>query len=198
MRSLRRILAGVALACLLVGFPGLTLASAPPATVKQPPSEFEGLIGCPFYWRDGHVTNVVLGTIDGGNLVRRETRGAFWRETVEGMSDTRFDGTIWTYFDTDEYVYYPDADIEDHPAFITGLMRVENPGGAWQGSFQGTYWPAGPFAEPMWFPVLLTGEGAYEGLTAILGMLFSEDPCGWQVRGFVFEGQMPKLPEVTQ
>jgi hypothetical protein len=50
----------------------------------------------------------------------------------------------------------------------------------------------------MWILLPLTGEGGYAGLTAILGMRLREDPCGWDVRVFVFEGQMPELPAVTR
>ena len=39
--------------------------------------------------------------------------------------------------------------------------------------------------------MVLAGEGAYHGLTAVLMSRYSEDPCGWDIRGMVFEGVIP-------
>lgn len=197
MRTLRLSLVGIVTLSLVGGFALTTLAQATSDEAVRAPTEFSGWMDCPYYWHDGKVTNVVLGPVGEGNLVRRETRGQFWRDSMDEMSDPRFSGTVWAYFEMDEYVY-PGADTENHPEFVTGVMRIQNDAGAWQGPFGGAYWPAGPFQEPAWYPQRLTGEGAYEGLTAVWGMLFAEDPCGWDIEGIVFEGEMPAPPVVVE
>ena len=42
----------------------------------------------------------------------------------------------------------------------------------------------------------MRGEGAYEGLTALMGIRLTEDPCGMGIRGVVFDGEMPPFPEL--
>lgn len=38
-------------------------------------------------------------------------------------------------------------------------------------------------------------RGAYEGLVAVVTSTFADEPCGWEVRGFILEGEMTRMPE---
>lgn len=68
-------------------------------------------------------------------------------------------------------------------------VRLDAPNGAWVGSAHGV---AGTDGNLMLYE--LTGEGAYEGLSAFFG----QDNSQWPVVRFdgrVFEGEIPPMPE---
>jgi hypothetical protein len=185
-------IATVFAATMLVVGPLVTVAQSDPAV--EVPAPFEGFIPCPSYWEDGNTTNVVLGSVEGGNLVRRETRGAMWRVNHVEMSDPRVSGTYTAYFDYDEYIT-PQIDIEDCPGFFSGLLTLEGETGGWRGSWVDMGWAESPYDADQWTTIVLSGRGAHEGLTAMLAMRFAEETCGWDVQGIVFEGAMPPVPD---
>jgi len=211
----------VAAAAIVALFGGFLLASitgdpqevVPPAAASpspQPsdevvsielPTEFSGRLSCFTYWQDGTTTNVVLGPMGEGNLVRRETRGGFFNFVVDEMSDPRFEGRWWAYLDADEYIY-PGIDMDDHLTLTRGTQRIENDEGAWQGSAPGAHVPGAPLST--WELLELIGEGAYEGYTTLQWSNLVDDTCScanpdnlceWDIRGLVFEGEMPPVPE---
>lgn len=202
MRTLRMTLVGAITLALLSGPSVAVVAQAEGDEAVQPPTEFSGRLSCPIAtdWQQGSVTDVVLGPMGEGNLVRREARGGFFRPVVEEMSDSRLAGTWTAYLDTDEYIY-PGVDVEDHPVLMTGMQRIEDDEGAWQGSAPDAIVPDAPLTT--WGLVSLTGEGAYEGLTALQWANLVDDTCScgnpdnlceWDIRGLVFEGEMPPVP----
>jgi len=205
MRTLRVSLVGTVILVLLGSLSVVVFAQAEGNEAIQPPAEFSGRLSCPIAtdWQQGAVTNVLLGPMGEGNLFRRETRGGFFRPVVEEMSDSRFAGTWTAYLDTDEYVY--PGDMEDHPVLMTGLQRIEDDEGAWQGSAPDAMVPDAPLTT--WGLLALTGEGAYEGLTALQWTNLVDDTCScgnpdnlceWDIRGLVFEGEMPPVPAVPE
>ena len=206
MRTARLSLVAAVTLALLGGLTVAVVAQAEGDEVIQAPTEFSGRLSCPVAtdWQDGTVTNVVLGPMGEGNLVRREGRGGFFRPVVEEMSDSRLAGTWTAYLNTDEYIY-PGVDMEGHPVLITGLQRIEDDEGAWQGSSPDAMVPAAPVTT--WGLLTLIGEGAYEGLTALQWTNLVDDTCScgdpdnlcqWDIRGLVFEGEMPPVPAVPE
>jgi hypothetical protein len=43
--------------------------------------------------------------------------------------------------------------------------------------------------------VVLTGEGAYKGLTVIVANRHVDEPCGIEVRGYIIKCGMPPEPD---
>jgi hypothetical protein len=105
------------------------------------------------------------------------------------MGDPRFEGRYSISYDTDSYVA-PGLTAQD--VVGAGTWRIENDDGAWQGS----YHIMDPLdGEDVTVTVALAGEGAYEGLTAIVESAFDSVACVWQWRGLVVDGDLPPYPE---
>jgi hypothetical protein len=71
--------------------------------------------------------------VDGGDLVRRETRGFEGVFNVDEMGDPRLDATFTVYTASDECVY-PGVDIGEPLRLEVGVTRSETDEGAWQGT----------------------------------------------------------------
>jgi hypothetical protein len=192
-------LAGSVILALLGGLGVAVVAQGDADAALEPPTQFSGRFVCCDDFQQGPIRPVLLGSTGEGDLIRREVRGMM-RSTGDEMSDPRFNGTYSIHMAGDEYVY-EGVDTSDHPMLITGLLRIENDEGAWQGSAPDAYLPDGP--EVTWGMMVLTGEGAYEGLTVAFWSRLVDDqcfpgdpdnPCVHDVRGLVFEGEMPPVP----
>ena len=98
------------------------------------------------------------------------------------MSDRRLSGTWVSTGGTDDF----------GPQEVYGLdvfwstMRIENPGGAWEGTASGVTDPDGFTMESAW----LVGEGGYDGLTAYV---YTAWPTS-HVVGMIFPGEPPPRP----
>ncbi len=206
MRTFRISLTGMVVLALVGVLSVTTVARSDDAEAMEPPAEFSGRISCPVAtdWHQATVTDVVLGPLSDGDLIRREARGGFFGPVVDEMSDPRLEGVWSVYLDLDEYLY-PGVDRQEHVVLMTGLQRIENSAGAWQGSAPSAFVPDAPLTR--WELVVLVGEGAYEGLTALQWTNVVDDTCScgdaenlcaWDIRGLVFEGQMPPIPSVNQ
>ena len=68
--------------------------------------------------------------------------------------------------------------------------RITNEDGAWVGQTTSFRFPPESYST---FTVKLDGQGAYEGLTAVMEADFSED-CGFDIRGVVVGGDLPATP----
>jgi len=116
------------------------------------------------------------------------TRGMDCHGTMQA-TDPRFAGSYLTFDNSDRY-----ASSGDVPGFTvwTSVRRIENDGGAWQGSASSG--AARDPSVPGWEgdianeSVVFTGEGGYAGLTAIV--VFMPFVNG-SVRGVIFEGSPP-------
>ena len=83
------------------------------------------------------------------------------------------------------------ASWEDDMWVFARAVRLEGPQGAWLGSAGGV---AANDLSTTQMQYELTGEGAYEGLSAV----FAQDNSGWpivQFDGWIFEGDLPTMPE---
>ena len=100
------------------------------------------------------------------------------------MSDPRLSGTQAATFNRDEY------------GAVTATARsmlVENDEGSWQGTYRGMNDVATGRANHQ---ALLTGQGSYNGLSAIL---FYDGTVsdGFSVSGSIFPGELPDYPDAS-
>jgi len=147
----------------------------------------------------------VTGTIDSeaGDLVQEPTEtvvdgvlevrgGVFTGDRFE-MDDPRLTGTATGTFNVD---VHKESDFIDVVAGSLGL-RIENEAGSWSGQGTTVFHGGGtiPQEEALNLDTwLLTGAGAYEGLSAYLIVDPTEDPP--TVEGVIYAGEMPPFPEL--
>ena len=81
------------------------------------------------------------------------------------MDDARLAGSYTMIGNGDEF---PQADTSERVEIGWGELRIENEDGAWSGTYATTYDSEKP-NETSLILYELTGEGAYEGLSALLG-----------------------------
>jgi hypothetical protein len=120
-----------------------------------------------------------------GDITLRRYRGDTYLQAWTEVSDPRLEGAYTRSWDEDEYF--------QGPAFLSIVVttdRIENDEGAWQGTSV-WYRPAAE-SEQSFAPLVLVGEGAYEGLTAILSGVGSYEQCA--VTGYIIEGSIPAPP----
>jgi hypothetical protein len=159
--------------------------AAPPAAVAQPPVEFTACIEPGPVAEEGTVQPNVVPLSDGDMTIMRD-RGTTYRQSLTEVSDPRLEGTLYQAWDEDDYTLpgsVPSANLS------TFTDRIENDQGAWQGSAVMLRFPDG---QAMVGPLVMAGEGAYEGLTAIVGFESFFESC--TVRGYIIEGDVPAIP----
>lgn len=152
------------------------------------PGEFTACLPQNSPLRSGTDEQIVVSHPDGDMTIERR-RGFTWAGTITA-TDPRFSGTHYYSWDGDGYTLASGG--EGPSAFAEG-HRIENAEGAWQGAATGATLPGGTTAAS---PVVLTGEGAYEGLTAVLFGI--EDSCFIGFRGIVMEFPDPPVPSTTE
>ena len=115
------------------------------------------------------------------------TRDEGFEVRVEDISDPRLAGTWRTILNKDVY-------RDSLSEVVTVARRIDNAEGSWLGHFAGYLDPDGGRRHQQG---ILTGTGAYEGLTAIVRM---EDTgtLSWDVHGVVFPGALPEAPEYPE
>ena len=147
----------------------LAAAIAPAVEAQDPQptmSEFTGRLGC--------------GTA--GPL----SEAVSWQFPVVEISDERFAGTY-----VNQLAGYEDGDPDvDGIGAYSALWEITNEGGGWVGDTASFRFPPESYST---FTVKLDGQGAYEGLTAVLEADFTED-CGFDLRGVVVNGDLPATP----
>jgi hypothetical protein len=168
-------------------------APAPTTTASEAallPGEFTACVPSNSEVKTGTRVEEVVSTADGDVKIER-TRGFTWSGTITA-TDERFSGTHSYSWDGNGYT---PGSADPHVAMVEGLAswaeghRIENSDGAWTGSTVGITFPDGTNEGS---PAVLTGEGAYAGLTAVL--LVAEGPCFFNYRGIVMEVPDPPVP----
>ena len=161
-------------------------ASAEAAAVV--PGEFTVCVPRNRELRAGTNEQVAVAHPDGDMTIERQ-RGYTWTGN-HTATDPRFSGTHYTSWDADSYTL---ASGDEGPLVYGEGLRIENADGAWQGKGTGATLPDGTVAHG---PLLLTGEGTYEGLTAFLvGM---EGSCFINWRGIVMGIPEPPVPATSE
>jgi hypothetical protein len=122
-----------------------------------------------------------------GEMTITRGRGYTWRSTVRDVSDPRLDGTWYISNAGDTYT----GGVPNLPfGMYATTHRIENDEGAWQGSHVVIDFADGESVDG---PIVLLGEGAYDGLTAVGIIGFGEAPCP-NTRGHIIEGTVPAPP----
>jgi hypothetical protein len=122
-----------------------------------------------------------------------EVRGVIAEGDRFEMDDPRLTGTVTVAVNVD---VHKESDFTDVVAGSLAL-RIENEAGSWSGQGTGVSHGGGgiPQEEALNLDTwLLTGAGAYEGLSAYLIVDGTEDPA--TVEGAIFAGEMPPFPEL--
>lgn len=165
-------------------------AAASASVTSQPPVEFTGRIECGPPVHEGSSESLNLG--DEGLVLTRQ-RGGAWRQTVT-MSDRRLEGTVYHTFEADEYRV---AGAEEGVLVWAATLRIENEDGAWEDrSYGGSYSDGTPIGDSS--PEVWIGEGAYEGLVAIIESTPIEGTCDADVQGIIFAGAPVPEPYVPE
>ena len=162
-----------------------TSAAGSDGTSVAAASGFSGRLGCGTAHRPGTTTFRQTSLDDGTTVVDKS--GVVWRFPVYEMSDPRLDGTVLGYLDGSDYLL-----DEGVAGVYSALWTIENDGGSWIGHYETMLFPDSQWAYST-NSIRLVGEGDYAGLYAMIETDF-RDNCGWDVRGFVVEGDPPASP----
>jgi hypothetical protein len=203
MRPLQLSLAGALIMALLGGLGGAVPAQAEEASMSEALTEFTGRMEC-YDLSMGTIEDVVIATTEAGDLIRREWRGPTLSVAVREISDPRLDGRIAVWFSSDEYLVASDepawqlsgVDPDEWPrGVVASTYRLTNDDGSWHGSRYQNWYPDGDSSTTT---AVYIGEGAYEGLIAVMEMDDDElsPVCAWDVHGYVIEGELPPTPEL--
>jgi hypothetical protein len=104
-------------------------------------------------------------------------------------TDPRLNGT----FEFHQNIYEFLADDMFSGTVHSGTGRITNDGGSWVSEFQGFAQPGKNAYHNASFALSFTGEGGYEGLSAML--LMTPIPGShWEVEGILFPGSFPEPP----
>jgi hypothetical protein len=165
---------------------GVINGTSPPPTGPAPtllPGEFTACVPSNGEFKAGtDISDVVTGP-DGDVTIQRR-RGFTWMGGITA-TDQRFSGTHYYSWDGDSYTLA--SGDAGQSAWAEG-HRIETDAGAWNGSSSGLTMPEGTQNSV----IILTGEGAYEGLTAVLYSF--EGGCFFDYRGIVTEIPAPPVP----
>jgi hypothetical protein len=172
--------------------PSVAPSAAPSASASgdaagSVPGEFTACLPNNTQTRAGTDEELVVRHPDGDMTVDRR-RGYTWTGDITA-TDERFSGRQSYSWDGDLYTL---ASGGPGPQVVAEGMRIENDQGAWQGGSTGVELPDG--AQAGWLTVL-TGEGAYAGLEAV--MLTTDGACFQNYRGLVIEGPTIPVPDVS-
>jgi hypothetical protein len=135
----------------------------------------------------------VVTSLPDGEMTITQSRGFTYRQSLTSVSDPRLEGTLYQAVNQDDYTLPGDEpSVGITSGRPTGLAigtftnRIENGEGAWEGSAVQLDLPDGTTYVA---PLVMTGEGAYEGLTAIVGFVDIWNDCA--VTGYIIEGSIP-------
>jgi hypothetical protein len=154
----------------------------------QPPVEFSACIRPGPEVHRGTEERVVVPLSD-GEMTITQGRGSTFHQSLTNVSDPRLEGDLYQAWDGDEYTL-PGNELG--PVIVVFTDRIENDEGAWQGSVVALGLPDD---SGTWGTMVMTGEGAYEGLTALVSFDDSRGEC--VVKGYIIDGSIPEPPEPT-
>jgi hypothetical protein len=141
------------------------------------------------------------GTIGGSDVVGEPTdafedgilklRG-LEREGPIDTTDPRMTGLLARAIDLDVHL----AGEGEEVAILTVQYQIVNDEGSWSGTSPGVGFNGADVAaeeEVDFQTALLTGEGAYDGLSAILLVDFAQRDGGGDIKGVIYPGELPLL-----
>jgi hypothetical protein len=174
MHTLRVSLAGAAILALLGGMGAVTLAQSDSDAQESAES-------APLSFTMPYASQTASGLIEFLEGRIRYPDNAF-RNPFEA-NDPRLRGELWSIHSWDTYE-------DSQGSVIVGRAGIDHESGAWQGTFHGY---ASPNDEHLYYQLDLNGEGAYEGLSAMLFII--DNGTSFDVEGMVFSGELPPMPE---
>jgi len=108
---------------------------------------------------------------------------------VSDTNDQRLNGM----FEFTQNLYLFRADDRSSGSVHSGVGRITNDDGSWVSEFHGFSQPGkDAYLNPN-FALQFTGQGGYEGLSAML-LMTPVPGSHWDVEGIIFPGSMPELP----
>jgi hypothetical protein len=145
-------------------------AMATPAAGQSEPAmtTFSGTLGC----------GIAASTPDGHTA---------WSFRNTDLSDARLGGQHISHLAGYEH---GDPDVDDGVGAYSGLWEVTNEEGSWVGEFSTFRFLPDSYST---LSIELDGQGAYDGLTAVMEADFLES-CGWDLRGVIVDGELPPNP----
>jgi hypothetical protein len=152
---------------------------------EQAPVEFTACVNPGPEVHPGTNEQIKVALADGEMTIERG-RDYTWQSSVSDVTDPRLDGTWYNSINGDTYTL-PGG--EPGPVFDIWTHRIENDEGAWQGSLLEIDFADGDSFDGN---LVLIGEGAYDGLTAVTIINFGA-ACP-NTRGYIIEGSVPAPP----
>lgn len=182
MRTLRLLVTGTSILVLITGVTGIALAQDPKAT------NLTHVTG------ETNMDDIRVETEPYGATVSDDSveyQGEWIYTLPMEWSDSRLGETMRVREHAMRLNGDPD-DAEDDMFVHVRAVRLDAPDGAWVGSALGATNPQRSLTL-----YELTGEGAYEGLSALFGQENSESPVQ-RFDGWIFEGDLPPMPEPVE
>ena len=167
---------------------------ARPDAVAQPPALFTACVVHPGATVEPGTTRKTFVPLQDGEMTIDQGRGSLSRLTVRHVSDPRLDGTWYETWSNDDYTVKGRLD----PSIVRFTDRIENDDGAWQGSAVMFVSSDATISSSSAVQMVMIGEGAYQGLTAILQ--FEDFPSRCHVDGYIIQGSFPvtSMPQPGQ
>jgi len=178
MRTLRLSLAGTAILALLGGPSSAAMAQDEQGTATHVTGKSPG----------GQTVSEGTFTYEDGFS---EVRGAVYEHDIE-WSDPRLPSLMRV---TENLDWHPVRDGSGAAISIVSSVRLEGPDGAWTGLEYGLIeqLEAGDGVTRL---VVLSGEAAYEGLSAMFARTYETDDYAKPVfDGYIFDGELPPMPD---
>ena len=175
MRTVRLSLVGTVILALLGGFAAAT------ATADDDAASAVHAVGA--FTLDEMITPGTVTYTSGGV---RQLRGLVATQQ-EDWSDSRLSGVSTLVFNEDEY-----------PELMGpkwGTTRLENDGGAWEGSYLAIQLPRDEGPDIPTYLTTMVGEGGYAGLSALCFAVYAQGP-GWEgaePECIIFPGPVPVI-----
>ncbi len=186
MRTLRHVLAGTAALALAVG-PGM--ATGAEDAVDSPVTAT---------YVTGEVTGyqpLVSGTWEGGPELGIATLTDDQYELEIAWSDPRL--PPMKHGRENLHLYHQGDDLRAQT--LAGTIRLEGPDGAWVGTAHGMADEDATRGRQLTKIMVLDGEGAYEGLHAVIVTTIDEGVSPMpSYEGFIYEGEAPSLPDPVE
>jgi hypothetical protein len=108
-----------------------------------------------------------------------------WAPVVIDPGDPRLDGQLMLQASTIQ---------KDDIEIWNGAFRLENGDGAWQQRPMVQSVKLADDRDPMTWTAVFDGEGAYDGLTAVVGI--TRYGGGWDLEGVIIDGSLPPTPSI--
>lgn len=161
---------------------------------------------------EGVAATYVTGTSSGNRTVHRATYTvgeAYAHNTGHGgvyerdiaWSDPRLPSLMRLAENWDFYAVGGSEEINGAISIMSNVL-LTGPDGAWTGTAYGLLEETKPVETyPQTVVMMLEGEGAYEGLSAMLTTTYDEPPAGGTIpdwEGYIFEGELAPMPEAPE